>query len=64
MRVDELYDADGNVVERVEVPGDVPAAPAPDPAALRATINKATTVAQFRGALSAALDYVETVLPQ
>lgn len=58
-------DATGTVVcvgRRYE-PTNPPPLP-PDPAVLRAQINKATTVAQLRGALSVALDYVETVLPQ
>jgi len=49
-----------NVVSVETVPD--PPAP-PDPAVLRAQINKATTVTQLRGALSAALDYLEAVLP-
>ena len=60
----ETFIEDGQVAcvsERIEPKNQPP--PPPDPAALRAQINKATTVAQLRGALSAALDYVETVLP-
>lgn len=46
----------------------VPDAPAPvvasDPAVLRAKINAAQTVPQIRGALLAALDYLDAVLPE
>ena len=59
-----FFAADGSVScvgERYEP--TVPPPTPPDPAVLRAQINKATTVPQLRGALLAALDYLDATLP-